>query len=305
MDVKRLEYFCAIVEHGQISRAARALHISQPPLSQRLKELEEELGVRLLHRRGGALEVTPEGAELYKRAKYILSYMNNTRDDIKTAAERISGTVRLGVCSPCQAFVYKQIPAVNRSFPNINFRFWIMDHLSLERHMQENNLDIALVLLPVQYENYKFRHLPARQYAAVYGAGFAAPDKATVSVRDLDGVPLVIGKRVGTGGSYNSIVRAFQEGESKLNIRLETQDSGVLVRLLELGLPGVYVLPEGEAELPDVAHFAKRMLDIPDLTRIPALITLESVPLSRAAEAVLDLLLERLGNTETGAEASP
>ena len=45
MDLKRLEYFCAIVEKGQISKAAEALHISQPPLSMRLKELEEELDV--------------------------------------------------------------------------------------------------------------------------------------------------------------------------------------------------------------------------------------------------------------------
>jgi len=41
MDIKRLVYFCTIVEQGQISRAARALNITQPPLSQRLKELED------------------------------------------------------------------------------------------------------------------------------------------------------------------------------------------------------------------------------------------------------------------------
>ena len=52
MDLKRLEYFCAIVEKGQISKAAEALHITQPPLSMRLKELEEELAVHLIIERG-------------------------------------------------------------------------------------------------------------------------------------------------------------------------------------------------------------------------------------------------------------
>ena len=50
MDIKRLEYFCAIIEKGQIGKAAQSLHISQPPLSMRLRELEEELGVTLIHR---------------------------------------------------------------------------------------------------------------------------------------------------------------------------------------------------------------------------------------------------------------
>lgn len=72
MDLKRLEYFCAIVEKGQISKAAEALHISQPPLSMRLKELEEELDVQLIYREGKAWQVTPEGEALYQRAQFIL-----------------------------------------------------------------------------------------------------------------------------------------------------------------------------------------------------------------------------------------
>lgn len=75
MDLKRLEYFCAIVEKGQISKAAEALHISQPPLSMRLKELEEELDVQLIYREGKAWQVTPEGEALYQRAQFILSYV--------------------------------------------------------------------------------------------------------------------------------------------------------------------------------------------------------------------------------------
>ena len=67
MDLKRLEYFCTIVEKGQISKAAEALHISQPPLSMRLKELEEELDVQLIYREGKAWQVTPEGEALYQR----------------------------------------------------------------------------------------------------------------------------------------------------------------------------------------------------------------------------------------------
>ena len=91
MDLKRLEYFCAIVEKGQISKAAEALHISQPPLSMRLKELEEELDVQLIYREGKAWQVTPEGEALYQRAQFILSYVAGLEKDIRESRNKVSG----------------------------------------------------------------------------------------------------------------------------------------------------------------------------------------------------------------------
>lgn len=93
MDLKRLEYFCAIVEKGQISKAAEALHISQPPLSMRLKELEEELDVQLIYREGKAWQVTPEGEALYQRAQFILSYVAGLEKDIRESRNKVSGLV--------------------------------------------------------------------------------------------------------------------------------------------------------------------------------------------------------------------
>ena len=92
MDLKRLEYFCAIVEKGQISKAAEALHISQPPLSMRLKELEEELDVQLIYREGKAWQVTPEGEALYQRAQFILSYVAGLEKDIRESRNKVSGS---------------------------------------------------------------------------------------------------------------------------------------------------------------------------------------------------------------------
>ncbi len=96
MDIRRLEYFCAIIDKGQISKAARSLHISQSPLSQRLKELEEELGVTLIHRAGRAWQVTPEGWMLYRRAQHILTFMSSLRDEVRGASDRLHGLVRIG-----------------------------------------------------------------------------------------------------------------------------------------------------------------------------------------------------------------
>ncbi|MDU7757810.1 MAG: LysR family transcriptional regulator, partial [Staphylococcus epidermidis] len=61
MDLKRLKYFCKVVEQGSISQAARALNMAQPPLSKRIQELEDELNAPLFVRNGNRLETTEAG----------------------------------------------------------------------------------------------------------------------------------------------------------------------------------------------------------------------------------------------------
>ena len=72
MDIRQMKYFKTIVEEGTISKAAKVLHMAQPPLSMQLKQLEEELGVILLKRGNKQIELTDAGTQFYKRCLQIL-----------------------------------------------------------------------------------------------------------------------------------------------------------------------------------------------------------------------------------------
>ena len=78
MDIRKLVYFLTIAEEGNISRAAEKLHIAQPPLSQQLKLLEEELGMVLMERNTRKMHITDAGRLLQSRAKQIVELMDNT-----------------------------------------------------------------------------------------------------------------------------------------------------------------------------------------------------------------------------------
>lgn len=95
MDIKQLTYFLAIAEEGNISAAAKKLHISQPPLSLQLKLLEEELGVVLLERGARKSTLTDAGRLLYKHARYILQLVENAEREIQDFGNGIQGTLRL------------------------------------------------------------------------------------------------------------------------------------------------------------------------------------------------------------------
>ena len=72
MELRQLVYFTSIAEHGSISAAARALHMSQPPLSYAIDQLEAEIGVKLFVRSVKGIVLTPAGQLFYQRANDIL-----------------------------------------------------------------------------------------------------------------------------------------------------------------------------------------------------------------------------------------
>ena len=80
MTLKQLTYFLKIAELGNLTKAAQALNISQPPLSYSLKQLETELGVQLFIRDSHNLKITSEGAYLQDKASQILTLVQSTEE---------------------------------------------------------------------------------------------------------------------------------------------------------------------------------------------------------------------------------
>lgn len=99
MSLVQLESFIAVVEEGHMGRAARRLHVSQPPLTRRIKSLEDELGVSLFHRTPRGMRPSPQGAELLPRARSILQQVMQ----IKTTLQHPSPHCLRAVAPPTGA----------------------------------------------------------------------------------------------------------------------------------------------------------------------------------------------------------
>lgn len=93
MDLKTMEYYVAVVEEGSITRAAERLHMSQPPLTVRLKALESELGVALLARHGRGVEPTAAGRVFADRARRLLRDVEGTADAVRLVGQGVAGTL--------------------------------------------------------------------------------------------------------------------------------------------------------------------------------------------------------------------
>ncbi|WLA81535.1 LysR family transcriptional regulator [Bradyrhizobium elkanii] len=96
MDYRQLRYFIAVAEELSFSRAAKRLHVSQPPLSTQIKAMEEELGTRLLARTRRAVELTQAGQLLLEHARRAVSELDLASETVRRAARGEAGMIRVG-----------------------------------------------------------------------------------------------------------------------------------------------------------------------------------------------------------------
>ena len=99
MNLKQMKYFVTIADEGSISAAARVLHISQPPLSQQLHLLEEELRARLFVRGSRSVTLTDAGRLFYQHAQNILDLSERAVKDLQQFENENRGSLRIGMVS--------------------------------------------------------------------------------------------------------------------------------------------------------------------------------------------------------------
>ncbi len=97
MDLRQLRYFAAIAEEQSFTKAARKLHISQPPLSQQLSNLEDDLGVRLFIRTSRSVQLSEAGSVLLPHVHAVLDRLDEARLQVQRMAQGLEGHVTLGL----------------------------------------------------------------------------------------------------------------------------------------------------------------------------------------------------------------
>jgi LysR family nitrogen assimilation transcriptional regulator len=292
MELRQFRYFVAIVDHGSLSRAARVLHIAQPALTQQIQQLEDELGVQLLHRSAQGVMSTDAGKIFYEHAQAILKQVEDAKWAVATSADKPAGAVALGIPqSVSGALALPLLTAVRASYPEISLQ--LTEELSghLTEQLKWGRINLAVLFDDGQLGAFAITPLVEEELMFITRAGsrFALPHKS-IPLSQAVQAPLILpGLQHGVRPRIERMVQAAGLAlEHVIDINsIAILKSALLADIGATLLPVAPLLSEIErGEL--IAH----AISGTGISRTVVLCSSKNIPLTNAAAAVARLVVE-------------
>lgn len=243
MDLRTLKYFITVAEELNITRAAAILNMSQPPLSNQIKGLEEELGTVLFIRGKRQLELTDSGKLLYRRAKEIISLSEKAGAEILSMSKGMTGTISLGVVEGIAPEISAGwISGFVKEHPMVNFRITDGNSDDLTESLRSGLISLAVITAPYdQLLLNSFNVGTSKMIALINKDNHLAKSKTkSINISSLKDEPLVI---PGRKSSSENIYRWFREIHSEPKIVCETDSYLDALALVKANV-GISIFPE-------------------------------------------------------------
>ncbi|WP_407314482.1 LysR family transcriptional regulator [Desulfosporosinus sp. SB140] len=238
MDLRQLAYFLAIVEEGNITRASERLHIAQPPLSQQLKLLEEELGVVLIERNTRKIQITDAGRLLQNRAKQILELTEKTAKELRDIKEGLQGTLSIGTVSSAGETLLPLIQRFHEEYPCIDFHIRESGTFEILELIKSGVVEIGIIRTPFNQDSFECINLYAvPMVAGALGKLFWDGD-GCLELTELKGKPLLMYNRYTT-----EIKEACRKVGFEPNIMCRIDDTRFILSWANTGM-GIAIIPK-------------------------------------------------------------
>ncbi len=192
IDVKRLRYFVAVAEEQHFSRAAARLGISQPPLSEHIQALEEELGVMLFRRTTRSVALTEDGVNFLPHARRILADIEQCGDILRDARWRRMHSLRIGIL---HAHAYTFLPRLLSKWGEVHegHRLSLVEHATQDQTavLSGGNVDLAFVREPVLDAHLEVTRVFSEPYWVAMPSAWETRDPDKLSIQELQNRPLI------------------------------------------------------------------------------------------------------------------
>jgi DNA-binding transcriptional LysR family regulator len=184
MELRLLRYFVAIAEERHFGRAAARLHMTQPPLSRAIKQLETDLGVVLLHRSATGVGLTPAGNALYNEARTLLEQAERARARVTAAAG--AATLTIGTLGDSAAEIDTRLAATfRRRHPEVAIRIRETDFTDPTTGLRNGLADVAITRTPFDDSGISVRVLRADPVGVVLRADDPLAGRDSLCLADL------------------------------------------------------------------------------------------------------------------------
>lgn len=261
LNLSQLQTFVMVVSEGSMTAAADKLFLTQPAVSQQMKNLEDELGVELVVRGSKSIKTTAQGEVLYELAKKILNLAQQAEISIKSVGAQLRGQLRIGTLNTIG--LHLMSPVVSRLLkfnPDFKIKVDYAKGEDLIKAYENNELDV--VVLPDVQKNYgkTFKdtdsNILLKEEMWLVGSGKDEFYPPTVSMKDIAKIPYVH-----FANEFPHFDKMLLEKMGTVPAVFESSNVGTLKRVIESGL-GIGFLP---------AHSVKKQIRGGRLNKIQTL----------------------------------
>ena len=239
-----LYYFSVLADTLHYGKAAKILHITQPPLSRAIKKLEDELGVTLFKRNQRNVELTTAGEYLKRRAGSLLIEISEIRKDLKKIDEGRFGQLHItSVGSVMHIVLQEYVSKFIKRYPEVSIKMSQYTTSEQIELIKSEQADIAFLRSPVFSEGLQLHDIYRECFVLVTPKSFNKEIEKPDDLQQLDGLPYIAFPRELARGLFDQIISLCNAGDYSPNIKHETYQLDIAIRMVEAGL-GITIIPE-------------------------------------------------------------
>jgi Transcriptional regulator len=249
MDLHRLEVFCKVVELRSFTKAAEAVLLSQPTISEHIRTLEETLGEKLLDRLGREVFPTPAGQILYQYAKKMLRLREEAIQAMATYKGELSGQLILGASTiPGTYILPKIIGSFKAQHPSIQLMLKISSSGKIVEAVLGGDLEIGLVGSRWRDRRLKTEEIFSEELVLAVYTEHPWSERNEVGMEEIYGQPFILRERdSGTRKVMSQILEAHGFDFSKLNVVAEIATTQAVVEGIKARI-GISILSRQAVE---------------------------------------------------------
>ena len=242
MNIRQLECFLEIVRQGSFSKAASILHVSQPSISEMIKNLEDEIGTPLLYRDAKRLEMTDVGQTVWEQSQQIVCLFNNLSGHVKESTLLKKGKIRIGIPSITASTIFPRVLGeFKREHPNIELQLYEFGSKKVKQGVNEGSLDIGIVCtLPDRSDDFNVFPFVEDPLWMIVHPEHPLVHSSAVNFSDLAKEGFILYSQ--DFSLYDQILSRCKLAGFQPNIICETSQREFMTQMVEAGL-GIALLP--------------------------------------------------------------
>lgn len=253
MNINQLLYFKSVCKHGNITKAAEELHITQPSISNAIKSLEKEFGVTLLNRTNKKISLTNEGLFFLNKANQLLNSLDSFQNEITDLGMKKKHNIKVGIPSIMGTFLLPQIYTYfHEAHPDIQLEFFEYASLDAANMLTEDVIDLAFIILDDEISDcFETKKIIETEVCFCVNKDNPLSSEKVITFDQINNTPIVL--LLEGSYHYKVISKKYKENNSTPTIILHSNQLSTIKYFVENNMAATFLYKEIFNKSPNIA----------------------------------------------------